>query len=139
MRHGIIDGPLPSELLTPESLCSPAHGAIASFLGVVRNHHNDRAVKYLEYDCYRPMAAALLAQFIKEAQHQFDDNAVISLHHGIGHMIPGQTSVAIHVATAHRVASFDACRFLIERIKADLPIWKQEFYADGTSQWLKGS
>ena len=139
MRYGIIDGPLPSELLTPESLCSPDNGAIASFLGVVRNHHNDRAVSHLEYDCYRPMAEALLQQFINEARQQFDKKADICLHHGIGHMIPGQTSVAIHVATAHRVAAFDACRFLIERIKADLPVWKQEFYADGTSLWLKGS
>ena len=48
-------------------------------------------------------------------------------------------AVAIHVASAHRVAAFDACRHVIERIKADLPVWKQEFYDDGTSLWLKGS
>ncbi len=84
------------------------------------------------------MAEKLLADLIAEAM-RFDADLIAHVHHGIGHMIPGQPSVAIHVATAHRVAAFDACRHLIERIKEDLPVWKQEFYDDGTSLWLKGS
>lgn len=139
MMHGIIDGPLGADYLTPSSLCSAQHGAVASFIGVVRNHHNGRGVKYLEYDCYRPMADAMLATLIKEAQQQFAADLIAAVHHGIGHMLPGQASVAIHVATAHREAAFTACRYLIERIKEDLPVWKQEFYDDGTSLWLKGS
>lgn len=137
--HGIIDGPLPAALLTSAGLSAPEHGAIASFIGVVRNHHNGRGVTHLIYDCYRPMAEKLLADLIAEAVTGIDADLVAHVHHGIGHMTPGQPSVAIHVATAHRVAAFDACRHLIERIKQDLPVWKQEFYDDGTSLWLKGS
>lgn len=137
--HGIIDGPLPAALLTPAALTAPAHGAIASFIGVVRNHHHGRGVTHLIYDCYRPMAERMLADLIAEAASRFDSDLVAHVHHGVGRMLPGEPSVAIHVATAHRVAAFDTCRHLIERIKQDLPVWKQEFYDDGTAQWLKGS
>lgn len=137
--HGIVDGPLPAALLTPAALAAPAHGAIASFVGVVRDHHHGRVVTHLVYDCYRPMAERMLAGLIAEAATRFDTDLHARVHHGIGRMAPGEASVAIHVATAHRVAAFDACRHLIERIKQDLPVWKQEFYDDGTSQWLKGS
>jgi molybdopterin synthase catalytic subunit len=138
-NYGIIDGPLPATLLSSANLCAPAQGAISSFIGVVRNHHHGRGVTHLHYDCYRPMAEAMLAQLIIETQQRFDPELIATVHHGIGHMLPGQASVAIHVATAHRVAAFDACRHLIERIKEDLPVWKHEFYDDGTSLWLKGS
>lgn len=137
--HGIIDGPLPAALLTPAALTAPEHGAIASFIGVVRNHHNGRGVTHLIYDCYRPMAERMLADLIADTAARFDADLRAQVHHGIGRMAPGEASVAIHVATAHRVAAFDACRHLIERIKQDLPVWKQEFYDDGTSLWLKGS
>lgn len=138
-QHGIIDGAIPTTLLTSATLCAPEHGAIASFIGVVRNHHNGRGVTHLIYDCYRPMAKKLLADLAQEAATKFDQELRVTIHHGIGRMEPGQPSIAIHVASAHRVAAFDACRHLIERIKEDLPVWKQEFYDDGTSLWLKGS
>jgi molybdopterin synthase catalytic subunit len=136
---GIIDGPLAHDLLTPAALCTPEHGAIASFLGVVRNHHHGKTVTHLIYDCYRPMAEKMLREIIHEAASQFDHQLSARVYHGIGHLEPGQTSVVIHVASAHRVAAFAACRHIIERIKEDLPIWKHEHYADGTAQWLKGS
>ena len=138
-RSGIVAGPLADALLTPAALCAPDHGAIASFIGVVRNHHHGRGVTHLVYDCYQPMAERMLAELIAEAAARFDAGLSAQVHHGIGRMDPGQASVAIHVASAHRVAAFDACRHLIERIKQDLPVWKQEFYDDGTSLWLKGS
>jgi molybdopterin synthase catalytic subunit len=137
--YGISDGPLPASLLTSAALASPAHGAIASFIGVVRNHHHGRGVTHLIYDCYRPMAERMLADLIAETTTRIDADLRAHVYHGIGRMAPGEASVVIHVATAHRVAAFDACRHLIERIKQDLPVWKQEFYDDGTSQWLKGS
>ncbi len=136
---GIIEGPLPGGLLTPAVLCAPDHGAITSFVGVVRNHHHGRGVTHLIYDCYRPMAEKLLCDLVQEVAARFDPGLHAAIHHGIGRIDPGQASVAIHVASAHRVAAFDACRHLIERIKQDLPVWKQEFYSDGSSLWLKGS
>ena len=138
-QSSIIDGPLPASFLTPQLLCSPAHGAIASFIGVVRNHHHGRGVTHLIYDCYRPMAEQMLTTLIAEAATAHDADLIAHVHHGIGHMTPGQASLTIHVASAHRVTAFAACRQLIERIKEDLPVWKQEFYDDGTAAWLKGS
>lgn len=138
-RTGIVDGQLPPFLLTPVELCSPENGAIASFIGVVRNHHHDRAVTHLIYDCYRAMAEKILADLIAEITLRFDRKLSATIYHSVGRLDPGQASVAIHVASAHRVAAFDACRHAIERIKEDLPVWKQEFYDDGTSLWLKGS
>ena len=138
-RSGIVDGPLPPFLLTPAGLCSAEHGAIASFIGVVRNHHHDRTVTHLIYDCYRAMAEKMLADLIAETTTRCDRKLSAMVYHSIGRLDPGEASVAIHVASAHRVAAFDACRHVIERIKEDLPVWKHEFYADGTSLWLKGS
>lgn len=136
---GVVDGPLSGDLLLPGRLASAGYGAIASFLGTVRDHHHGRGVTGLHYECYRPMAERLLAALIAEAAERCDRGLAASVHHGTGAMVPGQVSVAIHVASAHRVAAFDACRHLIERIKQDLPVWKREFYADGGDAWLKGS
>jgi molybdopterin synthase catalytic subunit len=117
----------------------PDHGAVASFLGVVRNHSRGAGVSALDYECYRPMAERLLQALIQETAERFDRDLTASIAHGIGRMVPGDVSLSIHVGSAHRVAAFDACRHLIERIKQDLPVWKREFYADGSSAWLKGS
>jgi molybdopterin synthase catalytic subunit len=138
-RTGIVAGPLPADLLSPVALACPEHGAVASFIGVVRNHHHGRGVTHLVYDCYQAMAERMLAALVAEAAERFDAHLQAQVHHGTGRMDPGQVAVAIHVACAHREAAFAACRHLIERIKEDLPVWKQEFYADGTALWLKGS
>ena len=136
---GIVDGPLTGDSLLATRLAHPAFGAIASFLGTVRDHHHGRGVTRLHYECYRPMAEKVLVALISEVAERCDRDLAASVHHGIGTMTPGHVSVAIHVASAHRVAAFDACRQLIERIKQDLPVWKREFYADGRDAWLKGS
>jgi len=85
------------------------------------------------------MAERMLADLLAEAAALFDPELRAQLIHGIGDHQPGDVSLAIHVATAHRAAAFSACRHLIERIKQDLPVWKRERYADGSEQWLKGS
>lgn len=140
MRDAVIHaGPLPAELISPSALTAPAHGAVATFLGVVRNHNRGAAVSALDYECYRPMAEKMLRDLIEETAQRFDRDLSASVAHGTGHLVPGDVSVCIHVGSAHRAAAFDACRHLIERIKQDLPVWKREIYADGTSTWLKGS
>ncbi len=135
----IIDGPLPPERCAPLALARHDQGAIASFLGVVRDHHHGRGVTRLVYECYRTMAERLLGELVAEAAERFDAQLHAQVAHGTGLLLPGQVSVAIHVGAAHRVAAFAACRHLIERIKEDLPVWKHEHYADGGSAWLKGS
>jgi molybdopterin synthase catalytic subunit len=140
MRHAAIhDGPLPAALLAPTALLRRDHGAVASFLGVVRDHARGRAVLALHYECYRPMAEAVLGRLIAEAAERCDPHLAASIVHGIGPMVPGDVSVAIHVGSAHRAAAFDACRLLIERLKQDIPIWKRERYDDGSEAWLQGS
>ena len=138
-ESAVIDGPLSAELMNPQRLCRDEHGALASFIGTVRNEHLGKGVTHLHYECYRPMAESVLACLIKETCGKFDPELQALVFHGIGTMHPSQASVVIHVSSGHRVAAFDACRHIIERIKEDLPIWKQEFYTDGTDCWLKGS
>ncbi len=138
-ESGIIDGPLEATLLSSQDLCRDEHGALASFVGCVRNEHFGKNVTHLHYECYKPMAESVLQSLIEETCEKFDPELQARVFHGIGTMYPAQASVVIHVSSGHRVAAFDACRHIIERIKEDLPVWKQEFYADGTSEWLKGS
>ena len=147
MRSGSLhDGPLPATLHAPTALIGADHGATNSFLGIVRNRSRAgvpdgpyRAVTALHYQCYRPMAEKLLTELIEETAALHDPELRAQIVHGIGDFLPGQVSLAIHVASAHRAAAFAACRHLIERLKADLPVWKRERYADGSEQWLKGS
>jgi len=139
-RHTLIhDGPLAGMFLAPTAMLRRDHGAVASFLGMVRNHARGRAVVALHYECYRAMAEAVLQRLIAEAAERCDPELAASIVHGIGPMVPGDVSVAIHVGSAHRAAAFDACRLLIERLKQDIPIWKRERYDDGTEAWLQGS
>lgn len=138
-RATIHDGPLPAAALSPAELSGPAYGALASFIGVVRDHARGRRVVDLDYACYRPMAAKVLDDLIAEAARDHDPDLAALITHGIGPMRPGDASVAIHVGAAHRAAAFAACRQIIERLKQDVPIWKHERYDDGEVVWLQGS
>ncbi|HET6386205.1 MAG TPA: molybdenum cofactor biosynthesis protein MoaE [Armatimonadota bacterium] len=109
-------------------------GAITSFLGVVRNHARGRRVIRMEYHAYEPMAAALIEQVGRELEDRWSVKAAIV--HRLGCLEIGEASVAIVVASPHRAEAFAACRHAIERIKAEAPIWKKEFYEDG-STWVE--
>ena len=98
-----------------------------------------KTVTKLDYSCYQDMAEPMLQRMIADTAEQEDAELQAIVYHGTGLMLPGMVSVVIHVACAHRVAAFAACRHLIETIKADLPVWKREYYADGSDAWLKGS
>lgn len=120
-------------------LACVAHGALASFVGVVRNEHLGKGVTHIEYDCYREMALTVLQGLVDEVRVAHGADLQVMVVHGTGRVELAEAAVAIHVSSGHRPAAFAACRQLIERIKDDLPVWKHEFYDDGTSQWLKGS
>lgn len=109
---------------------SPAHGAIATFAGVVRDHHAGRAVLRLEYHAYRPMARRILLAIADEAAGRWP-GVRLAIVHRLGTLEIGWTSVLIAAGSAHRAEAFEAARFAIERIKEDVPIWKKEFYEDG--------
>lgn len=118
-----------------DSVESDAAGAIATFVGTVRDHHAGRAVRSLAYEAYEEMALGSLRSIADEAARRWPLHGV-ALSHRLGPVPVGEASVMVAVSSAHRAAAFDACRFAIERIKADVPIWKREEFADGTSAWV---
>lgn len=117
------------------SAIDPACGASAFFAGHVRNHHEGRPVLSMEYEAYRPMAEKEIALIVEESKKKFGVTKVRVLHR-IGALTVGDVAVAIEVWAPHRAEAFDACRYVIDTIKVRVPIWKREFYADGTTSWV---
>jgi molybdopterin converting factor subunit 1 len=119
-----------------ESLKAPEDGAVVVFEGIVRNNSGGRKTLYLEYEAYEPMALRKMADVGREAKEKFPIDR-IGMIHRLGRMEIGETSVAILVTSAHRRAAFEACRYAIDRLKQIVPIWKKEFFEDG-SVWAEG-
>ncbi|MEE2637759.1 MAG: molybdenum cofactor biosynthesis protein MoaE [Acidobacteriota bacterium] len=111
-------------------------GAIATFVGVVRNHNAGRRVERLEYEGYEPLAIRSFERMGKEACAQWDVR--VALHHRLGTLQIGEASVVIAVASPHRADAFAACRYVIERVKQIAPIWKHEFF-EGGDVWIEGA
>ena len=110
-------------------------GGFVSFEGWVRDHHTGRTVARLDYEAYPALAVSEGNTIIAEALERFtilDARAV----HRCGVLVPGDLAVWIGVCAAHREAAFAATRFLIDTIKARVPIWKHEFYTDGSDVWV---
>lgn len=115
---------------------APEDGAVASFEGIVRNHSRGHVTLYLEYEAYAPMALAKMREIAAMARAKFATRRIAIIHR-LGRMEIGETSVLIAVSSAHRAAAFDACRYAIDTLKRTVPIWKKEFFADG-SAWAEG-
>jgi molybdopterin synthase catalytic subunit len=115
---------------------SPADGAVSLFAGVVRNENQGRRVERLEYEAYEEMALPLMEEIAAETRRRFPVHGV-HLVHRLGRLEIGEVSVAVAVASPHRAEAFAACRFAIDTLKARVPIWKKEHYADGAA-WLEG-
>jgi len=112
-------------------------GAVTSFAGLVRAHHQGRAVTYLEYEAFDALALNTFAQIQSEATGFWPD-VIVGIHHRTGRVEIGEASVVIAAASAHRAASFEVCRYVIERIKQIAPIWKHEYFAGG-AVWVEGA
>lgn len=113
----------------------PGAGAIVTFAGTTRNETDGRVVTGLTYEAYEEMAASALSRVGERALADFDVLRV-AIDHRLGDLGIGEISVGIAVSAGHRPAAFDACRFAIEEIKHEVPIWKRERFADGTSVWV---
>ncbi len=111
-------------------------GAALVFEGVVRNQTRGRNTLYLDYEAYEEMALAQMESLAAQAVQQFQIRDVAIVHR-LGRLEIGETSVLIAVASAHRAAAFDACRWLIDTLKRTVPIWKKEYFADG-AVWADG-
>ncbi|MDH4121721.1 MAG: molybdenum cofactor biosynthesis protein MoaE [Deltaproteobacteria bacterium] len=114
-------------------------GAVAVFLGVVRNHAagkqgERKEVTHLEYQAYPEMALAQMDKIERQAMQRWRLEA-LQVTHRLGRLSVGEASVAIAVSSAHRAEAMEACRFVIEELKKSVPIWKKEFFRDG-SVWV---
>ena len=129
---------LTRERIRPEDFFTPADnfisGAGVLFFGMIRDHSQGRKVKFLNYEAYESMAERLLDDLVKEAQRTWRLEDVRLLHR-TGRLELGDIAVAIDVRSAHREEAYLASRFLIEQIKHQVPIWKKEYFEDGTSEW----
>ncbi len=121
-----------------DALCAqvtaPEYGGVATFQGLVRNHHEGRDVLGIEYSAYEEMAEAVCASIVGEAKTRWPVR--IGLLHRVGELRVGDVAVAIAAAGAHRDEAFAACRYVIEEVKRRVPIWKRERFVDGTVEWV---
>jgi MoaE-MoaD fusion protein len=117
-------------------LKAPPDGAVVVFEGIVRNHSGNRPTLHLEYEAYEPMAIAKMREIGSQMQEKFSIRRFAMVHR-LGRLEIGETSVLIAVCSAHRAAAFDACRFGIDTLKHNVPIWKKEFFRDG-AVWAEG-
>jgi molybdopterin synthase catalytic subunit len=111
-------------------------GALALFYGVVRNHSQGRRVLYLEYDAYPSMAVKKIKQVAEEVRSRWEITDM-AIHHRIGRLEVGETSLLVAVSAAHRREAFEACHYAVDRIKEIVPVWKKEVWEGGES-WVEG-
>lgn len=129
----------PSPLLLSEAepfLIRPEHGAQAYFVGTVRSPNHGKAVEFIEYEAFAPMALKVMHEAAAQARTHHGDLRVV-VQHRIGRLLPAEASILIGVGSPHRRAALEACDFLIEHLKAHLPVWKHEADEDG-SHWVAG-
>ncbi len=115
----------------------PAHGAVDVFVGAVRNHHEGQSVQGITYDVHEALAEKTFRDICLEAQNLWEGIKIYMSHYK-GQLGIGGISVIIAVSSPHRAESFDACRYVIEELKKRAPVWKQEHYEHGPSEWLPG-
>ena len=116
-------------------LLDPAAGAFASFEGWVRDHHAGRGVAGLRYAAYAELAEREGEAILAEALQRFDISAAACVHR-VGDLAIGDLAVVLAVSCPHRAEAFDACRDLIDFLKASVPIWKHQRFDDGTAEWV---
>ena len=110
-------------------------GACVIFEGWVRNHNEGRGVLHLAYEVYAPMALKEGEAIMQEAMRRFDISHAAAIHRE-GELALSEPAVVVGVSSSHRDAAFRACRYIFDEIKHRLPIWKKEYYADGSSEWV---
>jgi MoaE-MoaD fusion protein len=110
-------------------------GAIAVFMGVVRDHHQGKPVQRLDYEAYRELADKELRRIVDELAATIDGTRIAALHR-VGELAIGDIAVIVAVSSPHREAAFATCRTTIDRIKETVPIWKKEWAPDGSALWV---
>lgn len=115
---------------------APANGAIVVMSGMVRNQTDGQPVVALEYQAYEPMALEVFRQIAADIRTSWPEVNRVVIHHRIGSLQIGEISVLVAVGCPHRSEAFAACRYAIDTLKHNAPIWKKEHWADGSSTWV---
>lgn len=132
----LTDAPLALETLIEETL-DPRSGALIVFGGTVRNHHEGRGVARLDYSGYAPLAERLIREIERETVATFGVHHCRVVHR-TGALGIGDVAIYAIVRAAHRREAFAAAQHAVDRVKHSVPIWKEEFYADGSSAFVQG-
>ncbi|MBX3395100.1 MAG: molybdenum cofactor biosynthesis protein MoaE [Phycisphaerae bacterium] len=122
---------------TVDGLSREGTGAVATFEGIVRPEtRNGVALVALYYHAYEEMAAEQMQNIRSQACARFDivDASIV---HRLGHLKIGEASIVVAVSAAHRAPAFDACRWIVDTVKSDVPIWKQDRWSDGANSWVE--
>lgn len=115
----------------------PQCGEIGVFIGTVRNHHDGKAVQALKYTAYAPVAEKMIRQIEQDIQQKHQVHYVRVIHR-VGYLDIGEKAILAIAYAEHRREAFAACEEAVERVKHEVPVWKEEFYWDGTSQFVSG-
>lgn len=128
----VVDGPI-DEAAVRAAVASDAHGAVAIFCGVVRDHDGGRSVRALDYRAH-PDAERFLADIVARV-HEVT-GCLVAAAHRIGDLRVGDVALYAAASAGHRAEAFAACELLVEEIKRGVPIWKRQHYDDGVSEWV---
>jgi molybdopterin synthase catalytic subunit len=120
-----------------EAVADPAAGGVALFTGTVRNHDHGRDVRHLSYSAH-PSATAVLRQVCEKVAAEFGVTAIAAVHR-VGDLNVGDLAVVVAVSCPHRAEAFTACRALIDELKRSVPVWKNQVFGDGESEWVNSA
>jgi len=115
---------------------NPANGAVVVMSGMVRNNTDGKPVVALEYQAYKPMAIEIFKQIAAQIRQTWPDVTRVAIHHRTGKLTVGEISVLVAVGCPHRSEAFAACKFAIDTLKHNAPIWKKEHWSDGSTSWV---
>jgi molybdopterin synthase catalytic subunit len=133
-RSAIVERPIDATSLLAE-VSGADHGAVALFVGTVRDTNDGRPVEGIDYTAYTAMAEPELERILDEAEILFGVTSLV-VEHRIGALAIGDASVGVAASHAHRQPALDSVRYVIDEIKKRVPIWKMERYSDGTRDWV---
>ena len=119
-------------------IASAKNGAESIFVGKVRNENDGKKVVAVTYDAHDQAVIKSFQLICTNARNKFDKNAKIFLEHAKGYAPVGEISILIAVGSGHRDEAFKICRYILEEVKHQSPIWKKEHYVDGKEEWLPG-
>ncbi|AQT81661.1 molybdenum cofactor biosynthesis protein MoaE [Mycolicibacterium litorale] len=137
LRAALVDGAI-SLTEHEELVANDAAGAVVGFAGVVRNHDGGRPVVRLEYSAH-PLAEQTLFEVLAEVAAAASGVRAVAASHRVGTLHIGDAALVAAVAADHRAAAFETCARLVDTVKARLPVWKHQFFADGTDEWVNSA